>query len=341
MAELKNVNEAPLDERALLQLPAAWLPSYRFAMALERNAHQNILVKAWGPGIGLGDEICIEPTLRFMVREFKHSKISVETIHPEFFGHIPFHKIYNAARGELGDVTKHYCFTAINPQDDIQHDFINPMTTHCVDAPSLIILRSQLPVKDRAVELFPGLTEYRKTQPWHGKLCVHPGRHWPSKTFPKGWWDAVLASLIRAGIEPVLIGSTIDDTRRGTVDVDTKGCIDLRNQLSLMESVALLQGARVLLTNDSSPMHMAASGKAWIGFLATAKHPDHLTHWRGGQFGWRMENLALGGMYELHDICPNKTKTVTAEEIDVLTLKSWLPEPASVAQWACEKFSNS
>ncbi len=316
-----------------------WLPSYRFALALERKVHHNLLVKVWGPGIGLGDEICMEPTLRFMQREFKHSNISIETLHPEFFAHIPFSKIYNVGAGELADSSKYYSFTAITPQDDIQHDFVNPLTTHCVDGPSINILRSQLPVKDRSVMLRPDRASVSAIQPWIGynRVCVHAGRHWPSKTFPKGWWDKVLSALVGAGIEPILIGSTVDGDRRGTVDVDTKGCLDLRNRLSIMESVALLQGSGVLLTNDSSPLHMAVTGNAWVGYLATAKHPDHLTHWRGGRFGWRMENLALGGMYEIMDICPNHEVPLTAEKIDIPTLRSWLPEPSSVAEWACKK----
>ena len=126
-------------------------------------------------------------------------------------------------------------------------------------------------------------------------VVVHAGKHWPSKTFPKDWWDAVLAELKSRGFIPILIGADADDNR-STVDVDPTGCLDLRNKTSLTESIWLTQQTKVLLTNDSSPLHMAVTGDAWIGFVATCKHPDYIKHWRNGQWSWRMENLGSWGV---------------------------------------------
>ena len=105
-------------------------------------------------------------------------------------------------------------------------------------------------------------------------------------TFPKAFWDKVINRLCDRGLTPILIGADADDNR-STVDVDASRCLDLRNKLSLTESVWFLQNATVLLTNDSSPLHMAASGDAWIGYIATCKHPDMITHWRRGRWQWR------------------------------------------------------
>ncbi len=112
-------------------------------------------------------------------------------------------------------------------------------------------------------------------------------------------------------------------------------------KLSIMESVALLQTANVLLTNDSAPLHMAASGDAWIGFVATCKHPDMITHWRNGQWSWRMKNHGKGGIWDVLDHCPNKAETLEAENVGAELLTSWLPDPVAFANWALDKSKES
>ena len=77
---------------------------------------------------------------------------------------------------------------------------------------------------------------------------------------------------------------------------------------------------------------------AWIGFIATCKHPDYITHWRNGVWGWRMKNFGKGGIWDLIDYCPNKEQTVSAENVGEENLLSWLPEPKEFAQWAVERF---
>lgn len=209
------------------------------------------------------------------------------------------------------------------------------MITNCVDFPSLCALRFQLPIADKNIILNPS-TPTKIIETTSRDVWVHAGKHWPSKTFPKDWWDAVLKHLINANARPILLGADSDDNR-GTVDVDTANCLDLRNQLSITETVYYLQKAKVLLTNDSSPLHMAASGNAWIGFIATCKHPDYIKHWRNGQWSWRMENLGLGGIWDVLDYCPNKENLITVDSVEESMLRSWLPEPETFAKWALDK----
>jgi hypothetical protein len=79
---------------------------------------------------------------------------------------------------------------------------------------------------------------------------------------------------------------------------------------------------------------MAAAGNAHIGFLATAKHPDHLTHWRQGGFGWRMKNFTNGNVHDLYQFCPNRAETIHLKELPEGTLEKWLPHPTEIASWA-------
>jgi ADP-heptose:LPS heptosyltransferase len=167
-------------------------------------------------------------------------------------------------------------------------------------------------------------------------VVVHAGMHWPSKTFPKMWWDSVLSGIRSAGLTPILIGKDgkmIHSENTGTVDVSNEGCIDLRNQTNLQELVWLLQNCNVLITNDSSPIHIAASGKAHIGFIASCKHPDYITHWRNGTWGWRMKNLGHDGIWNYTDHYPVQDDEIRVDVLPNGLMDRLLPSTEEVLQF--------
>lgn len=304
------------------------IPSFRTALAIQNGVHKNILMKTWG---GIGDQICAEPTLRYALKYFKDCKISLASEIPELFSHLPFEDVFNLKKHQpLWD--KYFVFDTICSPDHLPWEFFSHCLTNCVDFPAMCALRMQLPVADREITLSPKEPKYENQWLNDNVVYVHPGKHWPSKTFPKDWWDSVLMGLVEHDYQPIIIGGDTDDNR-GTVDVNTYGCIDLRNKLSINDTIWLLQRAPILLTNDSAPLHMAASGEAWIGFVATCKHPDYIKHWRGGEFGWREENLGRGGMWELTDYCPNKPDQITVDQVEEEQLRAWLPDTSTVIDW--------
>jgi hypothetical protein len=315
-----------------MKIPAMFHPGFRTSLAIQDGVERNLLITTWG---GLGDQICAEPTIRYALREFRDCDISLASERPELFSHLKFKEVFNLKK--VRPIYENYLtFETITPPDESNMVwlFFSHMLTNCVDFPSMCAFRLQLPIKDREVLLVPHPAAETPAVP--NSIVVHAGKHWPSKTFPKDWWDEVILHLINKGLTPVLIGADTDDNRT-TVDVDTIGCIDLRNKLSVLQSVSLLQNSKVLLTNDSAPLHMAVSGDAWIGFIATCKHPDYITHWRKGQWSYKMHNLGLGGIWDLVDNVPNKSEKITVDEIDEATLRTWLPEAEKVAEWAASK----
>lgn len=339
-APVLDLPKSKLDlRRDRITIPAHMHPAFRTEHAIQQGTERNLLFRTWG---GLGDQICAEPTLRYALKMFKDCRISLETEHPELFRHLKFAQVFDSKEVKP-NYEKYFVFETITPPDDSNMVwlFFSHMLTNCVDFPSLCSLRLQLPVAEKEIILKPKEPVDRQ---WHvdvnNSVLIHAGKHWQSKTFPKRFWDDVLAALIARGVTPVLIGADTDDNR-GTVDVSTFGCIDLRNKLSINDSLWLCQQARVLLTNDSSPLHMAASGKAWIGYIATCKHPDMITHWRNGQWQWREVNFGCGGIWDLIDFCPNKPDKVEAEFVKPEILESWLPDPKEYAQWAVDRLART
>lgn len=326
-----------LDPRKSISIPFMQHPLFRTQYAIQNGVERRLMFKTWG---GIGDQICAEPTLRYALKKFQDCEIFLASENPELFKHLPFKRVFNI-KEETPNYNNYLCFETITPPDDSNMVwlFFSHMLVNCVDFPSMCALRLQLPVEDKEIKLIGDKPDFLEVADVRGSVVLHPGRHWQSKTFPKEFWDRIIAGLLVRGIKPILIGGDADDNR-GTVKVNAEHCLDLRNKLSIMQSVWVLQNSPVLLTNDSSPLHMAASGDAWIGYIATCKHPDMITHWRHGQWQWREKNFGKGGIWDVIDFCPNKKQSVEAEFVPPELLLSWLPEPTEMVEWAAEKVNS-
>jgi len=309
-------------------MPADLIPSFRVSQAFKKGTQSKFLITTWG---GLGDQACAEPTLRFALENFKETEISLCSQHPELFTHLNFKEVIPWS--EINNVRENYLvFDTIVPPSHLLWQFFSHCVTHCVDFASMCAFRTQLPVADRCLQL-PDyeLPEVVKGIDWDKAVMIHPGRHWRSKTFPKTWWDRTIAAVQARGFQPVIIGKETDDNR-GTVDVHVaEGVLDLREKLSLKDLVVVLKSAKYVLSNDSSPIHIAAAGSAHIFFIASCKHPDYITHWRNGEWGWRMKNLGLDGIWNYINQNPSVDQEVSVEKLPDGVMEKLLPEPSSVA----------
>lgn len=321
-----------------LAVPWFEFPIWSANKAADKGNSKNILFRTWG---GIGDVICSEPTVRYAVERFKDCKITVETNFPEVFQHLALADIYDTKKERA--IADDYLVKETVPTQSVSlllPQFFNHIHTHCVDFGSMCALRSQLPIANREVILRPPTPEsdllHELVEESHRYVAVHAGRHWPSKTFPAAWWNRTLDSIVKAGFTPILIGKDGGESQ-GYVAVNAEHCVDLRDKCSLNETMWLLQQLPILVCNDSSPLHMAVTGNAWIGFVPTVKHPDFITHFRQGKFGWRMQSFGKGGMWDHSEINPNVTIDVNLDHVDPELLKTFLPEPEIFGPWCKEK----
>lgn len=326
----------------LAQVRAWDLPQYRQQVAEEHGCDAKFAVVTYG---GIGDVLCAEPTVRYLCEFLKPAmgieSITVVTRFPDIFAHLPVEILLTAPDGKLdieGGQTKYHWIYCGHPEGNLQHSFFTHNSMLPVDYPALSALRMQLPLAYRTIWTTVDDSGLKPDPNW---VYVHAGAHWDSKRFPKEWWDEVLNQLCHCGLVPVLIGGPVtdDQVNPGTVDVNASGCLDLRGKLAIKQSAEHLFKAKVLLTNDSFPLHLATIGHAHIGFFATAKDPEWLMHYRKNydkiEFGWRMENLAKGGAYQrTYTSKPggNHLSQATKEEME-----AWLPTPREVANWAQRK----
>jgi hypothetical protein len=319
------------ESKDVIQVPAHMIPAFNVWKAFEEGKNRKFLINTWG---GLGDQICSEPAIRYALKNFNKCEISLASRTPSIFSHLSFKETFDTREPENFPVWNDYLVfqTIVNP-DYLIWQFASHMLTHCVDFPALCMWRATLPIADKEIilpdfemteQVRSALNEKEKT------IVLHPGRHWPSKTFPESWWNSQIKAFQDRGFKICLIGAKVDENV-GYADVDATGCIDLRDKLSIPEYVSILKNCAYLFSNDSSPIHAAAAGDAFIGFVASVKHPDYITHWRKGQWGYKTKSFELDGPWNHIDQNPVQKNEVKIEKLPDGLMEKLLPNPEDVA----------
>lgn len=314
-------------------VPAHMIPAWNIWNATQKKNDKNVLINCWG---GLGDEICAEPAIRYGIKTFKNLNISLAARTPEIFKHLRFEKVYDTKKTEnYPDWDKYLTLnTIVNPKH-LFWQYLSHMLCNPVDFTSISLWRMALPISERQISL-PDFEISDKIRPVLNSkkpvIVVHAGKHWQSKTFPKSWWDETIKAFIRAGFVVALIGKNVDENV-GFVPVDALECIDLRDQLSIQDFLCLLKNSKFVFSNDSSPIHAAAAGDAFIGFVATLKHPDFLMHWRNGVFGYKTKNFGLDGAWNHVNQCAIQETEVKIEVLPDGLMEKILPNPSDIGSY--------
>ena len=88
-------------------------------------------------------------------------------------------------------------------------------------------------------------------------IAVAPGSVWATKRWP---YYAELASVLNDDARIVVIGSAADRALAEPIIAGTNGhAIDAAGKLSLLASAELIRRASAIVTNDSSPLHLASA----------------------------------------------------------------------------------
>ncbi len=102
-------------------------------------------------------------------------------------------------------------------------------------------------------------------------IALQPGARWENKRWPLDQFRQVIAQLrIRLPGTQILILGGADDRPLGAAlaGEGTTGVLDLTGQLDLQELVEVMRRVRVLVTNDTGPMHIAAAlGRPVVGLF--------------------------------------------------------------------------
>ena len=119
-------------------------------------------------------------------------------------------------------------------------------------------------------------------------VAIHPWTSNPKKQWPVERFRALITRLAQlTGVKPVVIGGQEERAREAALMRGrSHQALSLVGRLSLTELAALLQKVRVLVSNDSGPMHLAAAvGTPVVALFGTddpATGPPRWGPWGSG-----------------------------------------------------------
>ena len=246
---------------------------------------RNVFIWALG---GIGDVISVEPVIRF-IKEKIYTKDNIYLMSKDY-------EVFDHLNINVGDDYPKKEFDAVLEVNTHQLPWGFGKTvpfhfTHCVDWVSLCALGMQLPDKDKQIKLTYEPKHLEKVLSIHEHpedlVLVHPGVGWESKTFPVEYWNNLIKGLQERGVEVGIIGKNMNAERQlldshTYLEVDSSGCVDFRDNLNLKELFALISKAKILITNDSAPVHVAGAFDNYIILIPTCKNPDFILPFRNG-----------------------------------------------------------
>ena len=295
---------------------------------------------------GLGDQVNAEPAIRYM-QEYVYpgEDITLTSHWPELFRHLGL-PVFQHGQFVPQPDTPYYICNSLPAPDTPTWAVLSNLLCHTVDYCSTALLRRLLPITDKRVYLkstcedLASLVALMGAHPIDKLVVIHAGRHWASKTFPEFWWQAIVDDLAEHGVTVCLIGqddaSTVPHDPRGVLPLTCPPTgLDLRTKLSLLQLIALLKYARVLISNDSSPIHIAGAFDNWILLIPSCKHPEHVLPYRHGSVWWKAS--ALYKQLTLDDVSSQPTE-VHGSNADFI-VEDWsvyLPDVSDVVKEALD-----
>ena len=92
-------------------------------------------------------------------------------------------------------------------------------------------------------------------------VAIAPGTIWNTKRWPKERFASLAVNLDDAGLEAVLIGGEDDESLCNEIRTlsGSSRVYDTSGALSLLQSVELIRRCKLLVCNDSAPMHFATA----------------------------------------------------------------------------------
>ena len=255
------------------------------------NYKRNLLLSI---SAGMGDQLCAEPAIRYTQKLYSDDNLYIVTHFPRLFEHIDV-PCYTYDEFKAFD----QCFIKLRscPEDSESDHHMSHVFFHPTDFATMSMIRKTIPNHDKTIQLKLKPEETKSVlkllegrDPDKKIVVVHAGKWWPSKTFPVDWWQEVVDKLSEK-LTVVLIGKTIDE-KQGyqPIDCPTDG-IDLRDNTTLGELFSLISLSKVLLSNDSSPIHIAGAFDNWIVTVPTCKHADHILPFRNGTQYYKTKTL--------------------------------------------------
>jgi FkbM family methyltransferase len=264
--------------------------SNKFSIETENHTNVYYLVHAKS----FGDILASTPTLRYLSKS--HScKINVVTYNKSIFNKNPYvDNIYTfdewASIKDNPHLIVYKSFTSPGEKDErgIEKKFghIDIRQIHSMD------LGFQLLPDDMYYDFYPDSMELSVNLP-DEYVVLHITNNWPNRTWDYDKWRTLIQWLSDKKIFTVLIGMGHRETLHHSISnipmekicpsFDNLYGIDLANQGTMSDMWHIINGAKVFITMDSGPLHLAGTTDTHIIQLGSAIQPLLRAPYRHGR----------------------------------------------------------
>ena len=148
---------------------------------------------------------------------------------------------------------------------------------HEVDR-NLQLIADLVPNPTRRPQLYPSKNDILRIEPYQNQayFCLAPTSVWFTKQAPEELWLQLMEQLSENGATIYLLGAPSDQTYLNKLIElsQNKQVINLAGQLSLLQSAALMAGAKHNYVNDSGPLHLASATNAPVSAFFCSTVPE-------------------------------------------------------------------
>jgi len=107
-----------------------------------------------------------------------------------------------------------------------------------------------------AARVLAGLGDPERPPPF---AALAPGSVWATKRWPVGYWAVLGLELVRRDLRVVWVGGPADTGLTRSLAQAVPGSVAAAGRLGWPGTAALLERARLLVANDSAPVHLASA----------------------------------------------------------------------------------
>jgi heptosyltransferase-2 len=147
---------------------------------------------------------------------------------------------------------------------------------HEVDR-NLQLISDLVPSIDRRPQLYPSVEDIAQIKVYKNTTyyCMAPTSVWFTKQAPLEIWLKLIDKLAATNAQIYLLGAPsdrayLDEIVKNTISAQV---VNLAGQLSLLQSAALMAGAKHNYVNDSGPLHLASATNAPVSALFCSTVP--------------------------------------------------------------------
>jgi ADP-heptose:LPS heptosyltransferase len=312
-------------------------PEYKYPM--------NIFIQVSG---GLGDQVCSKPSI-IELREniYPDANIIIETHYPYLFNDIDV-KCYKHGEYVSNFENPHYKMQSFPDTKSALFSLLSTMECNLSDYCSIALLKRILPMNKKNIKLpydetkikdLLDITKLKNIDDLKNMILIHAGKNWETKTFPSIWWEKIINGLIEKNVKVCLIGKNGEtDDETGVVKVNIpSNAINTIDLLNLPQLITLIGTSKILLSNDSSPIHIAGAFDNWIYLIPSIKHPDHILPFRKGSLNYKSQSLYKKLVIDDFNIKPNMTKDIVMDKMNN-DWDNYLLEPDEIVEIISKKF---